>query len=37
MNTGKKLDKRMRRMQQFCLNLQLGPWRSSTEEEDGEK
>jgi hypothetical protein len=37
MNTGKKLEKRMRRMQQFCLNLQLGSWRSSTEEEDGEK
>jgi hypothetical protein len=36
MSTGKKLEKRMRRMQQFCLNLQLGSWRSSTEE-DGEK
>jgi hypothetical protein len=37
MNTGKKLEKIMRSMQQFCLNLQLGSWRSSTEEEDGEK
>jgi hypothetical protein len=37
MNTGKKLENRMRRMQQSCLNLQLGSWRSSTEEEDTEK